>query len=152
MRDQREEHEEKAAMTTKFDELMLDPEFRKLYAVEGMMADAAQLISELLERRNLKQADLARLLKKTPAFVSQLLNGRHNMTVRTLAEVLFVLGASAKINAVDEGKSSATDTSNMHTFHMHLPVPGHGPTFSWGKPGTGTTQSRATDTRSEYVA
>jgi hypothetical protein len=32
----RSEIEEKAAMTTKHDELMLDPEFRKLYAIEGL--------------------------------------------------------------------------------------------------------------------
>jgi transcriptional regulator with XRE-family HTH domain len=86
-------------MTTKFDELMLDPEFRKLYAIEGLIADTAQLICDLLERRNMKRADLARLLNKTPAFVSQLLNGKANMTVRTLAEVVHALGATVKIDA-----------------------------------------------------
>ena len=30
-------------MNTKFDELMLDPEFKKLYAIEGLIADTAQL-------------------------------------------------------------------------------------------------------------
>ncbi len=89
-------------MTTKHEELMLDPEYRKLYAVEGLIADTAQLIWDLLEQRNMKQADLARMLNKTPAFVSQLLNGKANMTVRTLAEVLYALGATAKIQAVDE--------------------------------------------------
>jgi transcriptional regulator with XRE-family HTH domain len=90
-------------MTTKFDELMLDPEFRKLYAVEGLIADTAQMISDLLDHRKMKQADLARLLNKTPAYVSQLLNGKANMTVRTLAEVVYALGATVKIDALEEG-------------------------------------------------
>jgi transcriptional regulator with XRE-family HTH domain len=154
MRNQREKHQEKAAMTTKFDELMLDPEFRKLYAIEGLIADTAQLISDLLERRNLKRADLARLLNKTPAFVSQLLNGKANMTVRTLAEVLYALGASAKINALDQGESApeTTDCLDTHTFRIHVPVHGHGPSFSWGRSGTDAIQSRESETRSEYAA
>ena len=139
-------------MTTKFDELMLEPDFRKLSAVEGLIADTAQMISELLERKNLKQADLARVLKKTPAFVSQLLNGKANMTVRTLAEVLYALGASAKIAAIDEDSPAATDQPKMHTFQIHLPVHGNRTTFSWGKPGSGVTRSNELETRSEFVA
>lgn len=141
-------------MTTKFDELMLDPEFRKLYAIEGLIADTAQMISDLLERRNLKRADLARLLNKTPAFVSQLLNGKANMTVRTLAEVLYTLGATANISALDERESTheATDRPKMHTFQIHLPVHGSGPSFSWGRSGTDSIQSRDSEARSEYVA
>jgi len=141
-------------MNTKFDELMLDPEFKKLYAIEGLIADTAQMIADLLERKNLKQADLARLLKKTPAFVSQLLNGKANMTVRTLAEVLYSLGASAEISAVDEGKPSddALSHPDMHTFRIHLPVHGAYPSFSWGRPGTAATKSHESEARSEYVA
>jgi len=109
-------------MTTKHDELMLDPEFRKLYAVEGLIADTAELIWQLLVRRNMKQADLARLLNKTPAFVSQLLNGKANMTVRTLAEVVYALGATVKIYAHDEGKSACEpiEDGEMHTLHIRF--------------------------------
>jgi transcriptional regulator with XRE-family HTH domain len=89
-------------MTTKFEELMQTPEFRREFAVEGFIADTAQVIWELMEQRNLKQADLARLLNKTPAFVSQLLNGKANMTVRTLAEVAYALGAKVSLKAEAE--------------------------------------------------
>jgi transcriptional regulator with XRE-family HTH domain len=109
-------------MTTKHDELMLNPEYRKLYAIEALIADTAQLICDLLERRNMKKADLARLLDKTPAFVSQLLNGKANMTVRTLAEVVHALGASVKIDALDESTSACEyiDETEMHTLRIHL--------------------------------
>jgi transcriptional regulator with XRE-family HTH domain len=164
-------------MATKFDELMLDPEFRKLYAIEGLIADAAQLICDLLERRKMRRADLARLLNKTPAFVSQLLNGKTNMTVRTLAEVMHALGASVKIDAYDEGKSSCEniDDTEMHTLRIHistdsiynyaskgllptfkldnqLAVREYGPNFRWEGPGITPLKPRGSDTRSGYAA
>jgi len=164
-------------MTTKFDELMLDPEFRKLYAIEGLIADTAQLICDLLERRKMKRADLARLLNKTPAFVSQLLNGKANMTVRTLAEVVHALGASVKIDANDEGESTceSMDDTEMHTLRIHissdtiynfaskgllptfkpddqLSVRDCGPNFRWDGPGIALSKSRTSDTRSGYAA
>ncbi len=107
-------------MTTKFDELMLDPEFRKLYAIEALIADTAQMIADLMGQKNLKQADLARMLNKTPAFVSQLLNGKSNMTLRTLAEVVYALGASVKIEAVDRESLGCEidDSQGAHTFRL----------------------------------
>jgi transcriptional regulator with XRE-family HTH domain len=107
-------------MNTKIAELLKDPEFQKTYAVEGLLADAAELIWQLLVRRKMKQADLARLLNKTPAFVSQLLNGKANMTVRTLAEVASVLGATIKIEAVDANANAgaALDCPQVHTFRF----------------------------------
>jgi len=105
---------------TKIAELLRDPEFQKAYAVEGLLADAAELIWQLLVRRNMKQADLARLLNKTPAFVSQLLNGKANMTVRTLAQVADVLGARIKIDAVDANVSADSEQAcpQVHTFSI----------------------------------
>jgi transcriptional regulator with XRE-family HTH domain len=98
-------------MKTKFEELMQNPEFRKEFAVEGFIADTAQIIWDLMEQRNLKQADLARLLNKTPAFVSQLLNGKANMTVRTLAEVAYALGAKVSLKAEVESGLLPTEGS-----------------------------------------
>jgi transcriptional regulator with XRE-family HTH domain len=140
-------------MTTKHDELMLDPEYRKLYAVEGLIADTAQLIWDLMERRNMNQADLARLLNKTPAFVSQLLNGKANMTVRTLAEVVYALGATVKLSANDEStsKSEAVDDPQMHTLQIHLPMRESGPHF-WQNIEDVQSKFRTSDTRSGYAA
>jgi transcriptional regulator with XRE-family HTH domain len=141
-------------MTTKFDELMLDPEFKKLYAIEGLIADTAQMISDLLERRNLKQADLARLLNKTPAFVSQLLNGKANMTVRTLAEVVYALGANVRIDAHDESTSmcEAMDDPQMHTLRINMPVRESDPNFFWKLSGFVQTKASDSDARPGYAA
>ena len=55
---QRKNDKEEAAMTTKFDELMRNPEFRKLYAIEGLIADTAQMISDLLDRKDFERPTL----------------------------------------------------------------------------------------------
>lgn len=141
-------------MTTKHDKLMLDPEYRKLYAIEGLLVDAAQVISDLLERRNLKQADLARMLNKTPAFVSQLLNGKANMTVRTLAEVAFALKASVKIEAIEESNVACGDSNGtkIHIPAIRMRSQESKPTFLWNVSGEAQTSPQESDFRSEYVA
>jgi transcriptional regulator with XRE-family HTH domain len=141
-------------MNTKFDELMLDPEFRKHYAIEGFIGDTAELIWQLLVRQNMKQADLARLLNKTPAFVSQLLNGKANMTIRTLAEVVYALGATVKIEAHDESTSSCETVGDpqMQTFHTQMPMRDVSQCFRWKKSEIVHPDPRDSDTRSEVAA
>jgi transcriptional regulator with XRE-family HTH domain len=141
-------------MTTKFDELMLDPEFRKHYAIEGFIGDTAELIWQLLVRRNMKQADLARLLNKTPAFVSQLLNGKANMTIRTLAEVVYALGAIVKIEAQDEStsKCEAADDPQMQTYRTQMSARAPDPHFQWKGLEIVQSKSRDTDIRPGVAA
>jgi len=66
--------------------------YELLVEEETLIADAAELICQLLERDGISRQDLATRLGKTKGFVSQLLTGERNMTLRTLASVLFVLG------------------------------------------------------------
>src|SRR5579885_3103491 len=59
--------------------------------------DAAEWITNLMEAQNLSRADLARRLGCSKGLVSQILNGRHNMTLRTLARVAWALDSRATI-------------------------------------------------------
>ena len=86
-------------MKTRHATLMEDPEFRKLLSVEALVAEASEVIASLMAQQNLSKADLARRLNKSRAWVTQLLSGKANMTVRTLAEVAYTLGAEVKIQA-----------------------------------------------------
>jgi hypothetical protein len=70
-------------MKTQHDVLMSDPEFRKLLAVESLAA-AAEIIAQMAADQGLRKADLARRLNKPRSWVTQLLSGGRNMTVRTL--------------------------------------------------------------------
>ena len=86
-------------MKTQHEVLMEDPEFRRLLSIEALVAEASELIAKLMIEQKVSKADLARRLKKSRAWVTQLLSGKANMTVRTLAEVVYTLDAEVKLHA-----------------------------------------------------
>ncbi len=86
-------------MKTQHDILMQDPEFRRLLSIESLVAEAAELIARLMAEQNVSKADLARRLNKSRSWVTQLLSGKANMTIRTLAEVTYALDAEVKLSA-----------------------------------------------------
>ena len=86
-------------MKTQHEVLMEDPGVRRLLSVEALVAEATELIARLMAEQNVSKADLARRLKKSRAWVTQLLSGKANMTVRTLAEVVYTLDAEVKLHA-----------------------------------------------------
>jgi transcriptional regulator with XRE-family HTH domain len=94
-------------MKTQHEVLMEDPEFRRLLSVETLAAEASELISKLMAEQNVSKAGLARRLKKSRAWVTQLLSGKANMTVRTLAEVVFALDAEVKLQAQPPSRKMA---------------------------------------------
>jgi transcriptional regulator with XRE-family HTH domain len=71
---------------------MNDPEFRKLLAQEELILEVTETIRELLEKDEISRKELASRLGKSKGFVSQLLNGGRNLTLRTVADILHVLG------------------------------------------------------------
>jgi predicted transcriptional regulator/antitoxin component HigA of HigAB toxin-antitoxin module len=90
-------------MKTQHEILMEAPEFRRLLSVEAVVAEASELIARLVAEQNVSKAGLARRLNKSRAWVTQLLSGKANMTVRTLAEVACALDAEVKLNAQPPG-------------------------------------------------
>jgi len=86
-------------MKTEHDVLMENPEYRRLYAIEGLVTEAAELVSRLMEEQKISKAELARRLGKSRAWITQVLSGEANMTVRTFAELVYTLGAEVKLDA-----------------------------------------------------
>jgi len=86
-------------MKTQHEVLMEDPEFRRLLAIEALVAGSSEVIARLMAEQKVSRADLARRLNKSRAWVTQLLSGKANMTVRTLAEVVYTLDAEVKLQA-----------------------------------------------------
>jgi len=86
-------------MKTQHARLMENPEYRRLFAMEGLVTDAAELVARLMAEAGVSKAELARRLGTSRAHVTQLLGGETNMTVRTLAELAFALGAEVKLDA-----------------------------------------------------
>ena len=118
-------------MKTQHEILMEDPEFRRLLAIETLMAEASEVIARLMAEQNVSKADLARRLNKSRAWVTQLLNGKANMTVHTLAEVVYALDAEVKLHAQPPswkmtGKTAGTGWQpvvfKMDKFRLESPM------------------------------
>jgi transcriptional regulator with XRE-family HTH domain len=71
---------------------MSDPQFRKLLAQEELILEVTETICDILENEKISRKGLADRLGKSKGFVSQLLNGGRNLTLRTMADNFHVLG------------------------------------------------------------
>lgn len=79
------------------DELLSDPESRKLFEEERLILQATDCIVRALKREGINKTELAERLDKSNAFITQVLNGTRNMTFRTFADFLYALGYTADI-------------------------------------------------------
>jgi transcriptional regulator with XRE-family HTH domain len=63
------------------------PDRRKLYEQERLFVEATELLTEIMGKKGITRAQLAQSLGKTKAYVTQVLRGNQNMTLRTLADL-----------------------------------------------------------------
>jgi transcriptional regulator with XRE-family HTH domain len=115
-------------MQSQHETLMQDPEFRKEFAIETFVAECTEVISRIMHQKQISKADLARRLGKSRAWVTQLLSGGRNVTVRTLAEVAYELNSelviSPKLPAVVSHQAKLPKrpkTSHIHERHSPAP-------------------------------
>ena len=76
-----------------------DPEYRRLFQQEKLILDVTELISETMTDADLSRAELARRLGRDRSFVTQILDGTRNLTLRTWADVMTVLGREATVRS-----------------------------------------------------
>lgn len=86
-------------MTSLIKKLTHTPEGMRLYLQERSILGVTELISQLMQEHRVTKAELARRLEKSKAFVTHLLNGRRNMTVRTISDVMWALDSSLVTSA-----------------------------------------------------
>jgi transcriptional regulator with XRE-family HTH domain len=108
---------------------MNDPEFRKLLAQEELILEVTETICELLENEKVSRKGLADRLGKTKGFVSQLLNGGRNLTLRTVADILYVLGY--KVSLISQKLKQKSNVIEFSTFQDRYNMP-KSPTCTWG--------------------
>jgi transcriptional regulator with XRE-family HTH domain len=109
---------------TILDEYLKDEEFRRLFAQEDLILEVTETICELLEKEKISRKELADLLGKTKGFVSQLLNGGRNLTLRTVADILHVLGYRASLTPFKEGKQrQESNVTELRTPYTPLKIP-----------------------------
>jgi transcriptional regulator with XRE-family HTH domain len=110
------------------------------YAQEALIVDVAEEIWAALAKSELTKADLAARLGRSKAFITQLLNGSRNMTLRTLADIAYALdqGVAIQLKKRDEPgmwqdisaevprrqplMSMDVESSNDSTWHNVTPI------------------------------
>jgi ribosome-binding protein aMBF1 (putative translation factor) len=100
-------------------------ENRRLLKQEELILDVTEALSVAIEESGLTRSELAKRLGKTKGFVSQLLAGGRNLTLRTVADIADAIGVSLAIaverpqlvsskNGQVEGHSQIARTTAFH--------------------------------------
>jgi transcriptional regulator with XRE-family HTH domain len=117
-------------MATSIIDDMNDPEFRKLLAQEELILEVTESICKLLGEENVSRKQLADRLGKSKGFISQLLNGGRNLTLRTVADILHVLGY--KVTLTPQKLKQKNNVIEFQTFQDRYTMPKK-PTCKWGE-------------------
>ena len=103
---------------------MNDPEFRKLLAQEELILEVTETICDILENEKISRKELADRLGKSKGFVSQLLNGGRNLTLRTVADILHVLGYKVSLTPYkEEAKRQESNVIEFRTAYTQRKKP-----------------------------
>lgn len=87
--------------------------YDRMVEQERLILEATELIYELMEEKSVTKAELARRVGKTRGYLTQILSGRRNMTLRTLADLAFALGHRLEVESrVLASRRSATSTAH----------------------------------------
>lgn len=73
-------------------ELTLTPEALRLWNQEQAILAVTELICEIMEAEGISRKHLAEALGKSKGYLSQLLDGSRNMTIRTISDAFSVMG------------------------------------------------------------
>ncbi len=90
-------------------------ESRRLLNQEKLILEVTEALSEAIEKRGLTRSEVAKRLGKTKGFVSQLLAGGRNLTLRTVADIADAIGISLKV-AVQGAEISKSATRPRRMF------------------------------------
>ena len=91
---------------------------RRLLREEELILDVTEALSEMLEEEGMTQTMLAQRLGKTKGFVSQILAGGRNLTLRTIADIADALGYRIRIVFSKETKGKQKTSTDVR---MNLP-------------------------------
>lgn len=109
---------------------------RRLLGQETFILEATEQLSEALAREGITKAELANRLGKTKGFVSHVLSGGRNLTLRTIADFSTVLGCQPHIEIHRiSGRKRLTEFSSMQPLTLESKPwsEKQGSSFHWQK-------------------
>ena len=82
---------------TLYEKYIKDKDFERIMMQEDLIMDVTETFCEILERERINKSTLAKLMGKTKGYLSQLLGGGRNLTLRSMADLAFHLGYIVKV-------------------------------------------------------
>jgi ribosome-binding protein aMBF1 (putative translation factor) len=86
-------------------EVKEDHELARLVRQEELILGVTELVLEKLEGRGVSKSQLASMLGTNKSYITQLLRGSRNMTLRTVSDIFFSLDCKLVIKAIPEGQN-----------------------------------------------
>lgn len=83
--------------------------YEQLLRQERLILDVTEQLAGALENGRVTQAELARRMDRTPGFVSQLLGGGRNLTLRTIADIAAALSLRASFKLSSERMAAVAE-------------------------------------------
>lgn len=99
---------------------------RRLLRQEELILEVTEALSEAMIRQGISKTELARRLGKTKGFVSQILAGGRNLTLRTIADVADALGCQVRVQVLSQTDTKSMEIAKMLTMTQPTSVP------TWG--------------------
>jgi transcriptional regulator with XRE-family HTH domain len=90
---------------------------RRLLRQEDLIMQVLEDLSGILEAENISRVSLAQRLGKTKGFVSQILSGGRNLTLRTIADICWAIGYAPRLEVKKECRRLVSLTSIHKTVH-----------------------------------
>jgi transcriptional regulator with XRE-family HTH domain len=92
-------------------DFMQDAKFKKRLAQEEFILEVTEVLCKIMRDKGISRKQLSDLLGKSKGSISQLLNGERNLTLRTVADILHVLGCRGlltykEVRSNDESKGN----------------------------------------------
>jgi len=103
---------------TEIERFVESPSRRRLLEQESLILEATEVLSDLMARENISKAEMARRLGRSKSYVTQVLDGSANLTLRTLADLGWALGYSFRLQAKSQNSGcwvSLSDVPHLYT-------------------------------------
>jgi len=99
------------------------PRRARLLRHEELILEVTELLSSALEDHQITKSELAEKLGKTKGFVTQVLSGNRNLTLRTIADIAEVLGFRIRVYREPVRQSGhSTPRASRRREQRKLPV------------------------------
>jgi transcriptional regulator with XRE-family HTH domain len=108
-------------------------ENRKLFAQEGLILNVTEELWAAMDRRGKNQQQLAAAIGAGKSYVSQLLNGSRNMTLRTLSDLAEALDQHIEVRLCNREEQAWKSAGGIMT-HSNLKAINIAANSEWSDP------------------